>query len=97
MLGRDDHEGNAEQRVGARRVNAQFFIRSRDREIDERARRFSDPMLLLQFRIRKIIDFFQSLQQFIGIFGYAQIPNVLRFLYNIRMAYIALAALRVFV
>ena len=77
VFGRDNHKRNAEQSVGSGGVNAKFFICSRKREIDKRTRRFAYPMLLLQFCVRQIIDFFKSLQKFIRIFGYAQIPNVL--------------------
>lgn len=53
----------------------------------------ADPVLLLSLYVRREVDMLESVKQLVGVFGYAQEPDVLRLLDNIAVADVALAAL----
>ena len=102
MLGRDDHEGDAEHRVGTGRVDSEIFADIRTRVVNElklgeSALGATDPVLLLELYIRKIINLVESGEELVGVLGYAQIPDILRLLDYVAVADIALAALRILV
>ena len=97
MLGRHDHEGHAEQGVGPGGVNFHGFVRLVQRELDERAGRFSDPVDLLLLDVFGIIHMLQAFQQLVGVLGDAQIPHILGQLHHVAVADVALAALAVLV
>ena len=93
MLGSHDHECDAEKGVGAGGVYAQRLISSREGEVDECAGRAADPVLLLSLYISREVDMLESVKQLVGVFSYAQEPDVLRLLDNVAVADVALAAL----
>ena len=97
VFGRHNHKGHAEQCVGAGGVNPQGFGHIFQGEIHKCAAGFPDPIHLLLLYIRQVIHRFQAFEQFIGVFGDAQIPNIFGFLHHIAVANIALAALRVLI
>ena len=97
MLRRNDHEGHAVERVAAGRIDFKRFGNILDPEIYKRADRFSDPVDLLLLDRVGIIDIVQSVQEFIRIRRDLQIPHVFRKLHDVAVAYVALAALRIFV
>ena len=97
MLGRDDHEGHAVERIGARGVHTQFLAVFLDLEIDERAGRLADPVLLLQLDIRQVVDLVQPCKQLVGIFGDAEIPDLLGLLHDLAVADVAMTALRILI
>ena len=77
MLGSHDHECDAEEGVGAGGVYAQCLISSREGEVDECAGRAADPVLLLSLYISREVDMLESVKQLVGVFSYAQEPDVL--------------------
>ena len=77
MLGSHDHEGDAEEGVGAGGVYAQRLISSREGEVDECAGRAAYPILLLSLYISREVDMLESVEELVGVFGYAQEPDVL--------------------
>ena len=97
MLGRNYHKGNAEQRIRTGGIDAQTLIKSGKCEIDKRSGRASYPVLLLHTDICGVIDVLKTVEQLIGICGYAQIPHILGALNDLAVAYIALAALRILI
>ena len=97
MLGRDDHESNAEHRVGTGGIDTQVIVGTADGEVCKCAFGTADPVFLLELDVGQIVYFIQTEQQLVCIFGDAQIPDVLGLLNDIGMADIALTALGVFV
>ena len=97
MLGSHDHEGYAEEGVGAGGVDFQALVGAGELEVDERAGGLADPVDLLLLDVLGILNGFQTLQQLIGVFGDAQIPDVLGLLDDIGVADVALTALAVLV
>ena len=93
MLRSHDHEGDAEEGVGAGGVYAQRLISSREGEVDKCSGRAADPVLLLSLYISREVDMLESVKQLVGVFSYAQEPDVLRLLDNVAVADVALAAL----
>ena len=61
MLGSDNHKGNAVERVGTGRVDAELLAVFLDGEVDESACRLAYPVLLLELYVRQIVDRFKSL------------------------------------
>ena len=98
MLGSHDHEGDAEERVGTGRVDAErLIVGALDREVDERAGGLADPVDLLGADVRQVVDFVETFEQLVGILRDAQVPDVLGLLDDVRVADVALAALGVLV
>ena len=97
MLRRHYHKRHAEKRVGPRRVYRKFFVGSVEGKIDESSARFADPVDLLRLDVGGIVDVLETLEKLVCVFGYAEIPDVLRFLNDVTLADIALAALTVLV
>ena len=77
MLGSHDHKGDSEKGVGAGGVYAHGLISSREGEVDERAGRAAYPILLLSLDIGGEIDVLEPVEELVGVFGYAQKPDVL--------------------
>ena len=67
------------------------------RKINESTLGFTDPVDLLLLYVGKIIDLFKTAKELVGIFGDAQIPNVLRLLNDVAVADVAFTALGVLV
>ena len=97
MLGRDDHKGYAKERIGACCINTELFVDLLEREIDERAGGFADPVDLLLLYVGEIVDLLKSLQKLVCILGDAQIPNGFGLLHDGTVADIAFAALGILV
>ena len=93
MLGRDNHEGNAKERIGASGVDAQRIVRAGHAEVDERTAGFTDPVDLLLLDVGQVVYLVQTLKQLVSVLGDAQIPDVLGLLDDIRLTDIALTAL----
>ena len=76
MLGRDDHVGHAEERVGARGEHGDV-VGSVGLEGDLAARGAADPVLLLDLDALDEIEIVQIVDQTVGILGDAQHPLAL--------------------
>ena len=97
MLGCDDHEGHAEQRVASGGIDTKLILALLEREIHKRTRGFADPVDLLLGDIGKIIYLVKPLQQLVCVLRDAKIPNGFGLLDDIALTNIALAALRILV
>ena len=61
MLRRNNHEGDAEQRVRTCRIDAEGFVLVCKAEIHECAFRLADPVYLLLLDIRQVIHGIQAI------------------------------------
>ena len=77
MLGSHDHKCNSEKGVGTGGVYAHGLIRAGEGEVDERAGRAAYPILLLSLDVGGEIDVLEPVEELVGVFGYAQEPDVL--------------------
>ena len=77
MLGSHDHKGDSEKGVGAGGVYAHGLVRAGEGEVDERAGRAAYPILLLSLDVGGEIDVLEPVEELVGVFGYAQKPDVL--------------------
>ena len=77
MLGSHDHKRDSEKGVGAGGVYAHGLIRAGEGEVDERAGRAAYPILLLSLDVGGEIDVLEPVEELVGVFGYAQKPDVL--------------------
>ena len=97
MLGSHYHKGNSEESIGPCGVDPELFVCIFNGKIDECARRFADPVFLLQNDIGQEIDLFEPFEELIGILCDPEIPYILGFLDYLAVANIAVAALRILI
>ena len=97
MLGSDDHEGHAEEGIGAGGVDAEGLVGVRQTEVDEGAAGLTDPVDLLHLDVGQVVHAVQALQELVGVLGNAEVPHVLGLLDDVGVADIALTALGVLV
>ena len=91
MLGRDDHVGRAEQSVRTGGVDGQGIALG-GLEVDLRAGRASDPVLLLGLDALDVVDVIQIVDQALGVLGDGQHPLALGLAHDLGTAALAYAA-----
>ena len=102
MLRSDNHEGDAIEGIAAGGIDLELVVDGLscligELEVHERTGTAADPGNLLLLDGLRIIDIIESLQETVCILGDAEIPYVLRKLYDVAVADVALAALGVLV
>ena len=102
MLWSDNHEGDAIEGITAGGIDLELVINGlscliSELEVDKCTGAAADPGHLLLLDGLRIIDIIESLQETVSVLGDAEVPYVLRELYDIAVADVALAALGVLV
>ena len=94
VLRSNHHKGDTVQGIRTGGIDPQLFVcMFLDSKVDKCTGRLADPVLLLEFDIRQIVHFFQTLQQLVCILGDPQIPDFLGLLDDLAVTNVALAAL----
>ena len=102
MLRSDDHEGDAIEGITTGGIDLELVIDGlscliSELEVHERTGAAADPGHLLLLDGLRIIDIIESLQETVRVLCDAEIPYILRKLYDIAVADVALAALGILV
>lgn len=93
MFRSDYHECNAVKCVRTCSIDLELLVLLFDLEVYKCTCRLAYPVLLLEFDIRQIVNFFKSLKKLVSVFCDPQIPYFFSFLNYFAVANIAVTAL----